>query len=196
MPTITPVQHCVPLSSPSSAVSSSGRGGKRQGAPPPASFGDAAKRAQSHGGHPANDSIRASGGLSSPISSATHGRCLFFCSVKQIGQTLCKYRLSHEAMTVFWVISAATYWASNGVKGKSDHPMPASDPPLAQLFIKEILMVKAPTIQAVISCSELMHDSGDLKHRSWNVRILSLILFHVTYVLDVKYFDVKYFDAH
>uniref|UniRef100_A0A0E0B5Q9 Uncharacterized protein n=1 Tax=Oryza glumipatula TaxID=40148 RepID=A0A0E0B5Q9_9ORYZ len=80
MPTITPVQHCVPLSSPSSAVSSSGRGGKRQGAPPPASFGDAAKRAQSHGGHPANDSIRASGGLSSPISSATHGRCLFFCS--------------------------------------------------------------------------------------------------------------------
>uniref|UniRef100_A0A0E0AUL1 Uncharacterized protein n=1 Tax=Oryza glumipatula TaxID=40148 RepID=A0A0E0AUL1_9ORYZ len=179
MPTITPVQHCVPLSSPSSAVSSSGRGGKRQGAPPPASFGDAAKRAQSHGGHPANDSIRASGGLSSPISSATHGRCLFFCrNIKflyafvmldemvesavhnlsarchamlqqrrkliqfpsasgpcYVCLRLLRYRLSHEAMTVFWVISAATYWASNGVKGKSDHPMPASDPPLAQVYL-------------------------------------------------------------
>uniref|UniRef100_A0A0E0EPS6 Uncharacterized protein n=1 Tax=Oryza meridionalis TaxID=40149 RepID=A0A0E0EPS6_9ORYZ len=59
-------------------MSSSGRGGKRQGAPPPAPFGAAAKRAQPHGGHLADDSIRASGDLSSPIGSAPNGRCLLF----------------------------------------------------------------------------------------------------------------------
>ncbi|BAD81526.1 unknown protein [Oryza sativa Japonica Group] len=61
-------------------MSSSGRGGKRQGAPPPAPFGAAAKRAQPHGGHLADDSIRASGDLSSPIGSAPNGRCLLFHS--------------------------------------------------------------------------------------------------------------------
>uniref|UniRef100_A0A0D9YPE7 Uncharacterized protein n=1 Tax=Oryza glumipatula TaxID=40148 RepID=A0A0D9YPE7_9ORYZ len=59
-------------------MSSSGRGGKRQGAPPPAPFGATAKRAQPHGGHLADDSIRASGDLSSPIGSAPNGRCLLF----------------------------------------------------------------------------------------------------------------------
>lgn len=73
-----PVQHRIPLGSPSPAMSSSGRGGKRQGAPPPAPFGAAAKRAQPHGGHLADDSIRASGDLSSPIGSAPNGRCLLF----------------------------------------------------------------------------------------------------------------------
>uniref|UniRef100_A0A0D9YPE8 Uncharacterized protein n=1 Tax=Oryza glumipatula TaxID=40148 RepID=A0A0D9YPE8_9ORYZ len=61
-------------------MSSSGRGGKRQGAPPPAPFGATAKRAQPHGGHLADDSIRASGDLSSPIGSAPNGRCLLFRS--------------------------------------------------------------------------------------------------------------------
>lgn len=49
-------------------------------------------------------------------------------------------------------------------------------------------MVRAPTIEAVIPCSKLIHDSGDLKYHGM-LRVLSLILFHVTSVLDIRHFD-------
>uniref|UniRef100_I1QV27 Uncharacterized protein n=1 Tax=Oryza glaberrima TaxID=4538 RepID=I1QV27_ORYGL len=98
-------------------MSSSGRGGKRQGAPPPAPFGAAAKRAQPHGGHLADDSIRASGDLSSPIGSAPNGRCLLFRRCFSGTSNLCMLLLcSMKWLNQLYIICqlAATLCSSKG----------------------------------------------------------------------------------